>query len=93
MTDAHKGVVLHILGAAGGQATPDYNRYVASCDVDAFDGRGLLDTVEKPEDAMVFPDVVSALEYWRRQSTVTPLRPDGEPNRPLTAYHVEVVWI
>lgn len=85
-------VHLRILGLADGRPTPDEERYVVSCDVDAFDGRGLLDTTDDKSRAMAFDSVVEALEYWKRQSTVVPMRPDGKPNRPLTAYHVELAW-
>jgi hypothetical protein len=29
------------------------------------------------------------LDLWQRPSTEVPLRPDGRPNRPLTAFTVE----
>lgn len=41
--------------------------------------------------ALRFPDGAAALQCWRQQSTRTPLRPDGKPNRPLTAMTVAVV--
>lgn len=41
-------------------------------------------------EAMRFADAGAALLTWRTQSTVRPLRPDGKPNRPLSAYTIEV---
>jgi hypothetical protein len=41
--------------------------------------------------ALRFPTGAAALECWRRQSPTHPFRPDGEPNRPLTAFSVEIV--
>lgn len=43
-----------------------------------------------PAKALRFDDPGEALEYWHQPSTVVPLRPDGKPNRPLTAFTVTV---
>jgi hypothetical protein len=43
-----------------------------------------------PGEAMIFPTHVEALMFWKTQSTIVPLRPDGKPNRPLTAFSVSV---
>jgi hypothetical protein len=40
--------------------------------------------------AQVFPSAKEALECWRTQSVTKPLRPDGQPNRPLSAYTVSI---
>ena len=69
----------------------DLDRYVVACDVDARDGRGVLVDTPDQARATVFPSAFDALEYWKRQSTRRPLRDDGKPNRPLTAFTVEVV--
>ena len=82
--------VLRIVSDAGGRATEHEGRYVVDCDVDARRGRGVLKTSDSPLEARQFDNALEAMEYWRRQSNVTPLRPDGQPNRPLTAYSVEV---
>ena len=62
--------------------------YVESCDVDAHRGHGDVKLTRDLAQAKRFADFGAALEYWKRQSTVRPLRPDGQPNRPLTAYNV-----
>lgn len=49
---------------------------------------GSVVTTKSVRKAKRFPDMVAALQEWQRQSTVTPLRPDGKPNRPLTAFTV-----
>lgn len=51
---------------------------------------GKADWTGDPEEAMRFPTKEAAHACWRAQSKVKPLRPDGQPNRPLTAYHVTV---
>lgn len=42
------------------------------------------------ERAKKFPSAREAMEEWRRISRSVPTRPDGKPNRPLTAFTVEV---
>lgn len=51
---------------------------------------GQIVVTRNPRAAMLFPDAAAALAAWKTQSTVAPLRRDGEPNRPLTAYTVEI---
>lgn len=51
---------------------------------------GLADWTTDTAEALTFPDAGEAGGFWRQQSTVKPLRPDGAPNRPLTAYTVAV---
>lgn len=51
---------------------------------------GDLVTTTDPKLAKVFPTFEAAWEAWRAQSTRTPLRPDGKPNRPMTAMTVEL---
>ena len=43
------------------------------------------------ERALRFDTAALALETWKRQSRKAPLRPDGEPNRPLTAFTMAIV--
>ena len=37
-----------------------------------------------------FPSFTAAMECWKAQSTLVPRRPDGRPNRPLTAWSVTI---
>jgi hypothetical protein len=67
--------------------------YVAWCDVDAFGGRGKVKLTRNRWRAKRFRDAAEAAEYWVRQSRVRPLRDDGEPNGPLTAYNVTMELI
>jgi hypothetical protein len=54
-------------------------------------GRGSVLFTLKPAAAKSFPGPSEALEFWRTQSKTVPMRPDGKPNRPLTAYTVEIL--
>lgn len=82
---------LKLIGLASGEWTHNDGQFLKAYDPEAHDGRGRIDTTDRLEDAMAFPDAGAALELWKTQSRVRPLRPDGKPNRPLTAYTVEVV--
>lgn len=83
--------VMLINGLADGRPSVVDGQYLVECDVDARDGRGAVLATEDPAKARRFADVGEAMDYWRRVSTVLPLRPDGKPNRPLTAYTVEIL--
>jgi len=86
--------VLKIEGLAGRIEDPEAaSRYVggvylAEYDPDAYGGRGAARWTEKIEEALTFPDVTAALECWKQTSTLQPVREDGKPNRPLTAFTV-----
>jgi hypothetical protein len=66
------------------------NAFVKACDFEAHGGRGFVEFTPDESAALSFNSVNEAIEFWRTQSEVRPLRPDGKPNRPLTAYTVEV---
>jgi hypothetical protein len=52
---------------------------------------GVATVTDDPAEAMQFADDAAAVAYVKQVSASCPLRPDGKPNRPLTAYHVELV--
>ena len=64
--------------------------YLAAFDVDAHDGRGHTSLTVYIDHAMRFATAADALAAWERQSAVRPIRPDGKPNRPLSAYTIEI---
>lgn len=51
-----------------------------------YDG-GILEVTADPKEALQFADAGDAMEKWREPYGV---RVDGKPNRPLTAWTVEV---
>lgn len=59
-----------------------------------YDG-GLLVTSPNFLDAQKFDSAIEAVEVWRTQAPCPchNLRPDGKPNRPLTAYTVMPVAV
>lgn len=67
--------------------------FVRSYDPNGIAGQeliGLLTVTRDPSEALRFPDQVAAWMCWKQTSTVMPTRPDGRPNRPLTAWTIRV---
>lgn len=64
--------------------------WVRSVDWTARDGWGEITFTVDPARAMRFDTNAEAYMFWQTVSAVRPLRPDGEPNRPLTAWTVEI---
>jgi hypothetical protein len=81
------------MGIAGPFHCADIGKYLKSNDFEALNGRGLTLFTDDVDQAMKFADKAAAMLYWRTQSKTVPYRHDGKPNRPLTAYHVEITDI
>jgi hypothetical protein len=78
------------LATQGAESPPELiGQYLQSYDVEAYDGRGTAEWTSDVNKAMKFDDVSEAVIAWRTQSKVRPLREDGRPNRPLTAFNAE----
>jgi hypothetical protein len=56
---------------------------------EAFDGRGDLKTTIHRHKAMKFDDKIAALKFAHQVPLNRPLRADGKPNRPLTAFTLQ----
>lgn len=90
-------VGLRLLSLADG-SQPDgfgWGEWLQSVDLDAHAPgapypTGLIDTTPDPAQAMAFQDAGEAMALWKQPSRTVPLRPDGKPNRPLTAITVTV---
>jgi hypothetical protein len=80
------------LGGSEGPLEPSEHagRYVSRYDVNAHDGRGQVWTTDDPSKAVRFTTQLHATRFYQRISVVKPTRPDGMPNRPLTAFTVSV---
>ena len=64
--------------------------YLTKFDPDAHDGIGEIVTASDKSEAIRYPDFGAAMEAWKTQSAVKPFRPDGEPNRPMTAFSIGI---
>lgn len=87
---------IKIVGLSGGQPTPFDGQFVVEydpehdgCDPDGLPMVCVLRTTPDREQALDLP-VHEATELWKRQCVRDPVRPDGRPNRPLTAFTVEI---
>lgn len=82
---------IRIIGLADGRRLDGIDgAWVVDCDVDGRQGRGSVIVTREARKARRFDHAHDAWAYWRRESTVVPTRPDGKPNRPLTAYTISV---
>jgi ribosome modulation factor len=91
-----KAYVMMLVGLANGDASPLEGEYLVEYDPPAMraDGRGYeggtIATSRDITKAIQFEDAGALLECWRKANGT---RPDGKPNRPLTAYTVESVRV
>lgn len=65
---------------------PDYRE-----DGAAIYPTGYIEVTADPAEAMHFAGLDDAVELINLQSRRVPYRADGRPNRPITAYTIEVV--
>jgi hypothetical protein len=84
-------IIMQLMGVAPNGRPPPVPTYVQDVDFDADEGRGRIIMTQKRYEAKRFDTPGEALEYYRTQSKVVPIRPDGKPNRPLTAYNVQIM--
>jgi len=89
--------IIRIVGTTDGIATAFDGKYLKEYDpmrdgIEPNSGDVMimhLVVVDKPEDAALFEDAQAALDCWRQRGRG--FRPDGNWNRPLTGFTVEVM--
>ena len=69
---------------------PPEGAWLEAYDPEAFGGRGAAHWNMDPKRAMQFEDHAKAFALWRTVPRSKPRRPDGKPNRPLTAFTVSI---
>lgn len=67
--------------------------FVKSYKPEDYEGGGKATFTTSLEFALKFPSFMEAYHFYRSIPTNRPVRPDGEPNRPLTAFTVEIVHV
>lgn len=90
--------VIKIIGLAVGMSCPFDGQYLVEFDPDRRgvdpDGGELTAHIvcsPDPADAKQYESKLAAMSEWKRISSRWPLREyDGRPNRPLTAFTVEI---
>lgn len=78
------GWVIRLVALANGTRSADEGKYLQDYDA----GRGTYIATTEAASAKHFPDLSAVHEYVRQSAG---LRPDGKPNRPLTAWTIEVL--
>jgi hypothetical protein len=81
---------IKIVGLVNGRPTLAEGQYVADYTPSGYEGRGDLVLTPYPSRAKRFPSMAAATDCWRSTSRTHPVRPDGKPNRPMTAWTVEI---
>jgi hypothetical protein len=84
-------VVIQVVEFANGTPCPVAGKFLERFDFNAAGGLGYGEFTADPAKAKIFADAGEALKFWRTQSTIKPLRSDGQPNRPLTCTTVKIV--
>lgn len=77
-------------GFANGVPCSVAGQYLMSFDHEAENGRGFGVYTSDPEKAMRFESAVAAMEFWNKVPACKPTRPDGRPNKPLTASTMQI---
>jgi hypothetical protein len=83
--------VILIHGLVNGQSTVFDETYLKRLDFRGAPlGEASLHTVASPREAAQFPGLEAARQAWMKVDPRAPIRPDGKPNRPLTAFSVSL---
>lgn len=85
-------VLIECWGMGDGSAGP-VGQFLERYDLNAHSGLGEAWWTTDTDKAMKFKDGAEAMTAWRAASTVKPVREDGRPNRPLTAYSITFTTI
>ena len=62
--------------------------YIQSYDLNYMGGRGQAMLTSDVTKAATWDTEIDVFKAWRTTSTLMPVRDDGRPNRPLTAYTI-----
>lgn len=84
-------VIKYVSTALGGVGDVMPGSFLAYADPNGRDGRGYQRWTQDPAEAKRYADAAAAHADWSRQSSLKRFRADGKPNRPLTAFTVEIV--
>lgn len=84
--------IIRIIGLADGRTSDIDGAWLAAYDNTLEDehGVGTVHATREMDRAMRFHDFKDAWEFWKQGSLTIPRRPDGKPNRPLTAFTVTI---
>jgi hypothetical protein len=83
-------VVMKLIGLVTGEPTDLDGGFLLTYTPDGHDGRGFAEVTRNVALAKRYATGREAMEDWARVSATHPVRVDGKPNRPLSAFTVEV---
>jgi hypothetical protein len=78
-------VIMQLAGDADGNPLPADGQFLMDFDFEFDNGIGEIRMTDDPDKAKQFADLKEQREFWLTSPKCRPLRPDGEPNRPLTS--------
>lgn len=67
-------------------------KYVADYTPHGNGGMGMLVLTDNPAEAKSYASPAEGMIAWKEPSKTHPLRADGKPNRPLSAYTITVIY-
>jgi hypothetical protein len=82
--------VIKVVEFSNGLPCPIAGQWLHSFDFEHSEGRGFGVFTKDITEAKTFESLEAALKFWNTVSAVNPLRPDGRPNKPLTATTCEI---
>jgi hypothetical protein len=77
-------------GLADGRDGPAPGQYLKEYNPEGLGGMGAWTWTPNPAEAMKFEDAIEAFKCWTQVPRNRPKRPDGKPNKPLTAFTVTI---
>jgi hypothetical protein len=83
--------VVRCMGASNGSPCGSTGKFVERYEPQWNSGMGYAWFTSDVSEALTFDTLEAAYAFWRTVPANRPTRPDGKPNRPLTAFHIEVV--
>lgn len=86
--------VIRFVAMSGHSITPSPalkgGEYLKAYDPEAYDGRGWADWTVDPKKALQFDDKLTPWQLWNTIPKRRPVRADGRPNKPLTAFTITI---
>lgn len=83
---------IFILGPVGDERSQHDGLYLSAYDPSAGE-HGRIESTYDIAEALHFDGAAEALQCWQQVNQSHPWRPDGKPNRPLTAFSVQIVEV
>lgn len=83
--------LMRVAGYPDGRSTPHDGEFLRSVNLEANHGFGLISTTPNPRHARKFQSLEEGFGLMRSSPLGRLFRPDGKPNRPLTATNWEFI--